>query len=76
MQESISSTIALPAASSRDVLTTILRVGAQRMLAQAIEAEVSEWIDDHAHLTDNRTLPKRSNGASANRHQLLNPCPN
>ena len=69
MQESISSTIALPAASSRDVLTTILRVGAQRMLAQAIEAEVSEWIDDHAHLTDkaghrqvvrNGHLPKRT----------------
>ena len=69
MRESISSTIALPAASSRDVLTTILREGAQRMLAQAIEAEVSEWIDDHAHLTDkaghrqvvrNGHLPKRT----------------
>ncbi len=69
MQESISSTIALPAASSRDVLTTILRVGAQRMLAQAIEAEVAEWIEDHAHLTDeaghrqvvrNGHLPKRT----------------
>jgi putative transposase len=52
MRESNSSTIALPAVSSKDVLTTILRDGAQRMLAQAIEAEVAEWIDGHAHLTN------------------------
>ena len=54
MRESNSSTIALPAVSSKDVLTTILRDGAQRMLAQAIEAEVSEWIDGHAHLTNEK----------------------
>ena len=55
MRESSSSTIGLPAASSRDVLTTILRAGAQPRapgLAQAIEAEVAEWIDGHAPLTD------------------------
>lgn len=54
MHESISSTIAMPAVSLRDVLTTILRDGAQRMLAQAVEAEVAQWIDGHAHLTDER----------------------
>jgi putative transposase len=54
MRESSSSTISLPAVSAKDALTTILREGAQRMLAQAIDAEVSEWIDGHAHLTDER----------------------
>ena len=54
MRESNSSTISLPAVSAKDALTTILREGAQRMLAQAIDAEVSEWIDGHAHLTDER----------------------
>jgi len=38
--------------SPEDPLTDILRQGAQRMLAQAVEAEVEAWIDDHAHLTD------------------------
>ena len=52
MRESNSSTISLPVGSTKDVLTTILRAGAQRMLAQAIEAEVAEWVDGHAHLTD------------------------
>lgn len=52
MHESNSSTIALPVVSTKDALTTILREGAQRMLAQAIDAEVAEWIDGHAHLTD------------------------
>ena len=32
---------------SRDVLTEILRDGAQRLLGQAIEAEVTDWIDRH-----------------------------
>ena len=69
MRESNSSTVSLPASSSQDVLTTILRAGAQRMLAQAIEAEVAEWIEGHAPLTDeaghrqvvrNGYLPKRT----------------
>ncbi len=41
-----------PASESRDVLTDILRDGARRLLAQAIEAEVQEWIAGHAHLVD------------------------
>ena len=39
---------------SRDVLTEILRDGAQRLLGQAIEAEVAGWIEQHTSLTDDR----------------------
>jgi len=38
--------------SSRDVLTDILRQGAQKMLAEAIENEVAEYLDRHACLRD------------------------
>ncbi len=31
--------------SSRDVLSGILQEGAQRLLVQAVEAEVASWID-------------------------------
>ena len=41
-------------APSRDVLTEILRDGAQRLLGQAIEAEVGDWIERHGSLTDDR----------------------
>jgi putative transposase len=51
MQEAIAETRVLPV-PSRDALTEILRRGAQRMLAQTIEAEVTEWIAEHAHLKD------------------------
>ncbi len=37
---------------NRDVLTEILRDGAQRLLGHAIEAEVGGWIERHADLTD------------------------
>ena len=69
MAESINSRLSLPVAPSRDVLTDILRAGAQRLLAQAIEAEVSEWIASHAVLKNaeghrqvvrNGHLPKRT----------------
>lgn len=52
MQEVNPSSVRLP--GSRDSLHEILRQGAQRMLAQAIEAEVAEWIDQHEHATDER----------------------
>jgi putative transposase len=52
MQEVNPSTVRLPA--SRESLQEILRQGAQKMLAQAIEAEVVEWIEEHQHLTDER----------------------
>jgi len=69
MAESINSRLSLPVAPSRGVLTDILRAGAQRLLAQAIEAEVSEWIASHAELKNaeghrqvvrNGHLPKRT----------------
>jgi transposase-like protein len=52
MPESTKAVVSLPAATSQDVLSGILRDGAQRLLAQAIEAEVAEWIDAHQHLQD------------------------
>jgi putative transposase len=53
MQEVTTSSFAIPSAG-RDVLTAILRQGAQEMLTAAIEAEVAEWIDSHRHLVDQR----------------------
>jgi transposase-like protein len=50
MQEVTASTIRLPGSS--DSLHEILRRGAQQLLAQAIEAEVAEWIDERQHVTD------------------------
>jgi putative transposase len=68
MAEVISSTIGFPVSSPRDVLSEVLRAGAQQMLATAIEAEVSEWIAEREHLKNeqghhqvirNGHLPKR-----------------
>lgn len=52
MGESTTLPIAGPIAGVRDALTDLLRDGARRLLAQAIEAEVAAWIDAHAHLKD------------------------
>jgi transposase-like protein len=41
-------------AGGPDVLTNILRQGAQRILAQAIEAEIAEWIDAHRECLDDQ----------------------
>ena len=69
MQEATTRSVSFPSTSSQDVLTAILRDGAQRLLAEAVEAEVREWIASHAHVTDdagrrqvvrNGYLPKRS----------------
>src|SRR5262249_35277243 len=42
----------VPLPQSQDVLTDVLRQGAQQLLAQAIEAEVADWIDQHRHCLD------------------------
>ena len=42
----------VPGESVQDVLTEVLRDGAQRMLTEAIEAEVADWIEAHADLRD------------------------
>ena len=44
----------VPLPAGQDVLTQILRQGAQKMLAQAIEAEVHEWIEQRAECRDER----------------------
>ena len=51
MHESSDTTTTIPA-PSRDLLTEILRDGAQRLLAQAVEAEVGDWIGRHAGVAD------------------------
>jgi putative transposase len=43
---------ALPVPQGKDVLGEVLRVGAQKLLAQAIDTEVAEWIDQHRHVHD------------------------
>jgi transposase-like protein len=53
MQEVTTTTVSFPS-TSRDVLTEVLREGAQQMLTTAIEAEVAGWIESHAHLRDER----------------------
>src|SRR5262249_5878801 len=45
-------TAVLPLRESKDVLSGILREGAQRLLVQAVEAEVASWIDAHAQICD------------------------
>jgi len=69
MRESTKQVVSLPAATSQDILTNILRDGAQRMLAQAIDAEIVEWIETHRDVCDeaghrqvvrNGRLPKRT----------------
>src|ERR1700722_796596 len=52
MNESTPDIRIVPLPTGQDVLTEVLREGARRMLARAIEAEVAAWIDDHAHLKD------------------------
>lgn len=52
MQKDTTTTVGFPSETSQDVLTGILREGAQRLLSTAIEAEVADWIDRHSHLKD------------------------
>ena len=53
MQEANTTTLDFPSTESKDVLTEILREGAQTLLVQAIEGEVADWIERHADLKDN-----------------------
>lgn len=54
MQEVSTTSVSFPSTASQDVLTEVLRQGAQAMLTTAIEAEVAEWIGEHEHLRDER----------------------
>jgi putative transposase len=69
MQEATLDRLIVPAPASGDVLSEILRAGAQRLLTQAIEDEVTEWIESRSNLTNeaghrqvvrNGRLPKRT----------------
>jgi len=42
----------VPLPDGQDVLTSLLRQGAQRLLTQAIEAEVAGWLAQHQHCLD------------------------
>lgn len=44
--------LAMPVNESTDVLTDVLRGGAQQLLAQAVEAEVADWIESHKQHVD------------------------
>ncbi len=52
MKNDTTTSIQMPEASTKDVLTEILRDGAQAMLGKAIEAEVADYIAAHAHQRD------------------------
>jgi putative transposase len=54
MQCSTSDTHTLPLPGAHDVLTDLLRQGAQKLLSQAIAAEVQDWIEQHAGQRDAR----------------------
>ena len=43
-----------PASQARDALTEVLREGAQRLLAGAVEAEVDAFLAQHAQVRDER----------------------
>jgi len=69
MNENTAQGLIEPTATSQDVLTEILRDGAQRLLGQAIEAEVQDWLGSHEDAIDeqghrqvvgNGRLPRRT----------------
>ena len=49
---STTETASVPLPQAQEVLTDLLRRGAQQLLAQAIEAEVADWIDRHQGCRD------------------------
>jgi putative transposase len=44
----------VPLPQTADALSEVLRQGAQRLLAQAIDAEVTDWIEHHRHCLDDQ----------------------
>jgi len=52
MRESSIDRNVLPVPQSRDVMTEILRAGAQKMLAQMIQQEVDDWLAERSSLQD------------------------
>lgn len=69
MQEVTRDVLSLPASSTGDVLSSVLREGAQRMLAQAIQAEVESYLSErsglvneagHRQVVRNGSMPERT----------------
>ena len=54
MEFSTNETRIVPLPTSGDVLTEVLRQGAKKLLSQAIEAEVAEWIERHREHQDDQ----------------------
>ena len=52
MSQSTTEIRIVPLPTGQDVLTDLLRDGARRMLAQAVEAEVAAYVAAHEHLVD------------------------
>ena len=52
MEESTVNGLEMPGEDEKDTLTSLLREGARRMLAQAIEAEVEAFVASHEHIRD------------------------
>ena len=52
MRNDTTHSLQIPEASTKDVLTEILRDGAREMLGKAIEAEVTDYIAAHDHERD------------------------
>jgi transposase-like protein len=52
MAESTTTSLRFPEWTTKDVMTEVLRNGAQQMLAQAIREEVGDWISQRAELRD------------------------
>ncbi len=53
-----------PGTFSEDPLTEVLRLGARRLLAQAVEMEVTTFVEMHADLRDGEAVDRRSRGPS------------
>ncbi len=53
-----------PGTFSEDPLTEVLRLGARRLLGQAVEMEVTAFVEGHADLTDGEAVDRRSSGPS------------
>lgn len=52
MRESTIDRFIVPVPRSEDVMTEILRAGAQKMLGEMIQAEVEDWLAKRVHLRD------------------------
>jgi transposase-like protein len=54
-----------------DALNEVLRHGARQMLIQAVETEAAAWIDEHAHVTDDRSRRQVVRNGHASPRKIL-----